>query len=65
MSRGRLVLKYVYHILRFLAFEILSSWCDDGQYFIIKTHVRGFFVTDLHEVSCHFATHEAVRPSVF
>ena len=24
--------------------------------FIIKTHVRGFFDTDLHEVSWHFAT---------
>ena len=33
--------------------------------FIIKTHVRGFFDTDLHEVSWHFATHEAVRPSGF
>ena len=32
---------------------------------IIKTHVRGFFDTDLHEVSWHFATHEAVRPSGF
>ena len=30
---------------------------------IIKTHVHGFFDTDLHEVSWHFATHEAVRPS--
>ena len=30
----------------------------------MKTHVRGFFDTDLHEVSWHFATHEAVRPSV-
>ena len=28
-----------------------------------KKHVRGFFDTDLHEVSWHFATHEAVRPS--
>ena len=28
----------------------------------MKTHVRGFFDTDLHEVSWHFATHEAVRP---
>ena len=27
--------------------------------FIIKTHVRGFFDTSLHEVSWHFATHEA------
>ena len=33
--------------------------------FIMKTHVRGFFDTDLHEVSWHFATHEAVRPSGF
>ena len=32
---------------------------------IIKTHVRGFFDIDLHEVSWHFATHEAVRPSGF
>ena len=33
--------------------------------YILKTHVRGFFDTDLHEVSWHFATHEAVRPSGF
>ena len=26
---------------------------------MIKTHVHGFFDTDLHEVSWHFATHEA------
>ena len=32
---------------------------------ITKSHVRGFFDTDLHEVSWHFATHEAVRPSGF
>ena len=32
---------------------------------IMKTHVLGFFDTDLHEVSWHFATHEAVRPSGF
>ena len=32
---------------------------------IMKTHVRGFFDTDLHEVSWHFATHEAIRPSRF
>ena len=32
---------------------------------MIKTHVRGFFYTDIHEVSWHFATHEAVRPSEF
>ena len=36
-----------------------------ADYIIIKTHVRGFFNTDLHEVSWHFATHEAVRPSGF
>ena len=32
---------------------------------MIKTHVRGIFDTDLHEVSWHFATHEVVRPSGF
>ena len=32
---------------------------------MIKTHVRGFFDTDIHEVSWHFATHEVVRPSGF
>ena len=32
---------------------------------IIKTHGRGFFDTELHVVSWHFATHEAVRPSGF
>ena len=39
---------------------ILYAW---GTLFsnIMKTHVRGFFGTDLHEVSWHFATHEAVR----
>ena len=31
----------------------------------METHVRGFFDTDLHEVSWHFATHEAVRPPGF
>ena len=31
----------------------------------MKTYVRGFFDTDLHEVSWHFATHEAIRPSGF
>ena len=35
-------------------------WCH-----IIKTHVCGFFDTDLHEVSWHFATHKAVRSSEF
>ena len=33
--------------------------------YIIKTHVRGFFDSDLHEISWHFATHEAIRPSGF
>ena len=32
---------------------------------VMKTHVHGFFDTDLHEVNWHFATHEAVRPSGF
>ena len=32
---------------------------------IMKTNVRGFFDTDLHEINWHFATHEAVRPSGF
>ena len=27
---------------------------------MIKTHVHGFFNTDIHEVSQHFAAHEAV-----
>ena len=40
--------------------KMTSLWCN-----IMKTHVRGFFDTDLHEVSWHFATHEAVRPSGF
>ena len=32
---------------------------------MIKTHVHGFFDTDLHEVSWHFVTHETIRPSGF
>ena len=35
------------------------------EYDILKTHVSGFFDTDFHEVSWHFATQEAVRPSGF
>ena len=31
----------------------------------MKTHVRGFFDTDIHEVSWHFAAHEVVRPNGF
>ena len=38
-----------------------QAWVDN----MMKTHVRGFFDTDLHEVSWHFATHEAVRPRGF
>ena len=30
-------------------------------WYMIKPHVHGFFDTDLHEVSWHFATHEAIR----
>ena len=30
----------------------------------MKTHVRGFFDTDLHEVNWHFATHEAVKSAI-
>ena len=41
--------------------HLMTSSCDH----VIKTHVRGFFDTDLHEVSWHFATHEAVRPNGF
>ena len=36
-----------------------GSHCVNRLRSIIKTHVRGFFDTDLHEVSWHFATHEA------
>ena len=43
---------------------VQTAWLVE-YYFIMKTHVRGFFDTDLHEVSWHFATHEAVRPSGF
>ena len=32
---------------------------------MLKTHVHAFFDSELHEVSWHFQTHEAVRPSVF
>ena len=39
--------------------------CHEVLWCIIKTHVRGFFDTDLNKVSWHFATHEAVRPSGF
>ena len=47
-----------------------GGWMDDGLSMIamdyhqtcdmIKTHVRVFLDTDIHEVSWHFATHEAV-----
>ena len=50
--------------------KIVNAWynpctCISLAHYIMKTHVRGFFDTDLHEVSWHFATHEAVRPSGF
>ena len=45
--------------------DSLSLSLSLSIYIIMKTHVRGFFDTDLHEVSWHFATHEAVRPSGF
>ena len=32
---------------------------DGILYNIIKTHVRGFFDTDLYKVNWHFATHKA------
>ena len=53
MSRGGIIQNY------------FSQMLFDSVIFIMKTHVRGFFDTDLHEVSWHFATHEAVRPSGF
>ena len=30
-----------------------------------ENHVRSFFETDLHEVSWHLTSHEAVRPTGF
>ena len=46
--------------------KIILSWTLMCRFnCIIQTHVRGNFDTDLHEVSWHFATHEAVRPSGF
>ena len=53
--------KYTNDFKRFPIISYLDMW----QCSITKTHVRGFFDTDLHEVSWHFATHEAVRPSGF
>ena len=41
---------------------VMDSW---ALFHMIRTHVRGFFDTDFHEVSWHFATHEAIRPSGF
>ena len=38
-------------------------WRAIDQY--TKTHVRGFFDTDFHDVSWHFATHKAVKLSGF
>ena len=46
--------------------DLINLWSHyDIVNIIIKTHMRGFFDTDLHEVSWHFATHEAVRPRGF
>ena len=42
--------------------SVMGSWWVPAVH-IIKTHVHGFFDTDLHQVSWHFATHEAVRPN--
>ena len=71
---------YVYSIAyHHLSIELVCKTCqitskcivfsteslDPQQNYVIKTHVRGFFDTDLQEVSWHFATHEAVRPSWF
>ena len=44
---------------------LIVTYIWKKKFYIMKTHVRGFFDTDLHEVSWHFATHEAVRPSGF
>ena len=46
-------------------FKLIVSVYIMVWWYIINTHVRGFFDTDLHEVSWHFATHEAVRSSGF
>ena len=43
--------------------ELCSALVTAVLYFIIKTHVRGFFDTNLHEVSWHFATAEWVLSS--
>ena len=42
----------------YAAYDELTAWM---WYFIIKSHVHGFFDTDLHEVSWHFTTHATVR----
>ena len=53
------------HRIRLNSHDIYKCHCVFEGCNIMKTHVRGFFDTDLHEVSWHFATHEAVRPSGF
>ena len=50
---------------QWLRIYLKHPFCRRECEHIMKTHVRGFFDTDLHEVSWHFATHEAVRPSGF
>ena len=55
-----------FHRIFFFSVYVSFGWRYwMGLNIIIKTHVHGFFDTDLHEVSWHFATHEAVRPSGF
>ena len=48
---------YQHYILIYLPFVSVSIYN--------KTYVRGFFDTDLHEVSWHFATHEAMTAHCF
>ena len=62
--RTVVVIAIVTSSMTFLSHHI-SRWWRQTWYTIMKTHVCGFFDTDLHEVSWHFATHEAVRPSGF
>ena len=45
--------------------QIVALFTCETSAHIAKTHVHGFFDTDLHGVSWYFTTHEAVRPSGF
>ena len=41
------------------------TWTNnDPVHYIIKTHVRGFFDTDLHEFSWHFALSSTDRVKI-